>query len=459
MNLNRKLTLHQKLSIKQLLSPKLIHMLNMFHQPYNELLQEAEMISNENVFIEVTQYDQLSDYAYQQTKQHHDASFMGKDVSDFAVDPSNKETLYNFVLAQLDLLHLSEKEDKIARFLIEHLDDRGYLPDFYEVRKQAVSTFNVKERKVSDVLKIVQTLEPDGVGARNLKECLLIQIENHDFQSKDLHLILKKVIQNHLDQLGDRSYEYIAKSLKIEPQGVEYIAKFIKQNLSPTPGSRFVNSTLNQHIVPSFEISIEGDKLHLINLEQKLGIKVNISDKYLRDLKDPTLDETTKLFLKEKYERAKEFIHNLERRHETLETLAQHLVSKQLSFIKRGEPYLEPLLQKDIAKELGISSSTVSRIVSSKFIRTPHGVFNFKHLCPRSHFGKTALRLKEIIKDYVNRYPAHSDDKISRLLKKEGIDIARRTVTKYRLLQGLDSSVARRLKDTENTSNPEGMSL
>lgn len=430
MSLRFNLSQRQILTLKQVLSPKMIQMMKTFQQSYVDLVHEVETQSKDNVFLEIQQYDQLTDYS-RSVRAPHSGEEM--DLSDYAPAQEAK-SLESFLLEQLDVMHLSFKEDRMARFMVEQLDERGFLTNYAEVKEKMVKKFGVAERKVGDILKIIQTLEPDGVGARSLKECLLIQLAQQDFEHPTLKSLLETVIKNHLDELGEKKYEALAQKLDIEPEGVEGIAVYIRETLNPNPGSGFSNSNLNYHVIPSFEVEEMQGQVIITNLEEQMGIKVGMSGKYKAMLDDPHLDEESRKFLKEKYEKAQQLIENIERRRQNLEQLARFVLTHQQAFIKRGEAFLEPLLQKEVAEKLGISPSTVSRICSSKFVRTTHGVFSFKQLCPRKTFGKTVERIKLILAVMMKDHPNLSDQQYSNLLKKENINMARRTVTKYRHL-------------------------
>ena len=425
MSMSFGLNQQQVLKLKQLLSPKMIQMMKTFQHSYVDLVREVEEESKDNVFIEIKQYDQLSTYS--QGKLGAES----QDISEYAKS-NESQSLESYMFEQLDMIHLSPKEDRIARQLIEQLDERGFISNYYEIREKIVAQNGVKERKVGDVLKILQSFEPDGVAARSLKECLLIQLQQQYFEHERLRDILETVIKEHLDDVANNNEERIAKACDIEIEGVAGVVAYIRENMNPNPGAGFSSSHFNQHIVPSFEAEIQDGELVIRNLEESMGIKINISDKYQAMLQDKSLDADSRQFLTEKYEKAKTLMENIERRHENLNKLARYILNHQVAFVKRGDLYLEPLLQKDIAEEIGVSASTISRICSSKYVRTPHGVVSFKQLCPRGYLGKTSERLNRMVKHLIDSQPGLSDQAYSNLLKEEGITLARRTITKYR---------------------------
>lgn len=447
MKLVQTVQLKQTLKLKQYLSPKLIQMLKLFNYSYTDLVEKVRDEVENNVLLEVSRFDQLTSYASKSLHQN-DASFMGKDVSDFLKDTKEEGSLYHFLDSQLKLENISEKDHAIASALIEEINPRGYLDNYAQLKPMLCQRFGISERKLLEVLGIIQTFEPEGVGARSLKECLLIQLDAHQFDDVRLRDIMKKIVSSHLDDLNADNYAKIAKELSIEAEGVKAVHEFIKQNLTPNPASNFSNTAFNMHIIPSFETRVENGKVIVINLEKTKGIEVTISSHYLKLLESKTLDADTRQFLTEKLEKAKELIETIQNRQATLNNLARFILEKQRTFLEKGLFYLEPLLQKEVAEHLSLSSSTVSRIVSSKYVQTPYGVISFKQLCPRRHFGKTAIRVQHIVKELADTYPTHSDQQLVALLKESGLDIARRTVAKYRHLAGVESSYSRPTKSS-----------
>lgn len=437
MHLNQNVTQSQIQTLKQLLSPKMIQMLGTFSLSYSDLVDQISEAAQENVFVEVSQNDEL--FSMYGTK----GSSSGSDF-DFTDSVSQGTSLIGFIHDQIDLQHLGEKDTQILTYLADHLDSRGFLENYVELKVEISEHFGIQERKVHDMLKILQTFEPDGVGARSLKECLLIQVKHYDFDNQYLQELLTELIKDYLNDFENIDITTIADKMDIEPEGVEGLIAFIRNNLNPNPGIGYSSTQLNQHIVPSFEVHLENGVIKIVNLEERHGVKITISEKYTQLIEDPNTDAETKAFLKQKLQAAQTLKDNLENRHKNLDSLIHYVVHKQTAFVHHGLLFLEPLLQKDIAQHLAISPSTVSRIVSSKYVRTPHGTFPIKALCPRSHFGKTSERLKLIVSELSEKHPTLSDEKLRKLLQHEfGLPIARRTVAKYRALSGVESSYNR----------------
>ncbi len=440
LKLRQTVGLKQQLKLSQILSPRMIQMLKTFQMSYADLAESASREVKENVLLEVTRYDTLST-EYMGRRKSSD-SFQSKDFSEYTESKTDKDRLDTYLVSQLEMEKLSPKDHKIAEFLISHINDRGYVEHWEKVSAEAETHFGIDTRKLNKVLKVIQSFEPEGVGARTVSECLLIQLEQQEFESERLKQVLKLVITAHLDALGEQRYEDIAKALGLEAEGVEAIAEFIRSNLNPSPGSAFSGSDVG-HVIPSFEAYIEDEKLVVINLEESKGLQLGLNTRYMAMLQDPNTDQETKKYLEERFQKAREFIDHIQRRRETIQRLAVYVIEKQRLFMQYGPLYLEPLLQKDVAKHLGLSNSTVSRIVSGKYIQTHHGMLALKQLCPRGHFGKTSIRLRQIVQDLGLRHPDHSDEKLRTLLRKMGLDMARRTIAKYRKLSGTASSYSR----------------
>lgn len=437
----------QELQLRQTLTPQLIQMVGTFQSTYEALVDTIKTEAEDNVFITIKRDDTLLSSRTGKT------SFKKPETGSGEYDPianiSHQDSLQEHLETQVKLEALKPKDQEIALRLIEAIDNRGYIPKYDEVRSQITSELNIANRKVDEILKIIHTLEPEGVGARTLKECLLIQVTEHAIESERLRELLEVLIKNHLDDLGDQKFEKLANKLKIEEESVAHLAAYIKENFNPIPGSEFSSSGPSIHITPSFEVEFEEGALKITNLEKEQGIDISLSEDMLKQLEDPNLDAKAKEFLKKQYQKAKELVENVHKRQKTLQNVAKIVLNRQKKFIKNGNAYLKPLLQKTIAEELGLSQSMVSRIVSSKYVETPYGVYSLKALCPRDHFGNTAERLKKIIADLIDGDPTFTDEEIRLILRNQGMNLARRTVTKYRLAADLPPK-HKRLQDLQD---------
>jgi RNA polymerase sigma-54 factor len=433
-----KLGLGHELNISQtlemMLSPRMIQMLKILNLSYIELVEEIEQKSEENVMLELERPDRLLEYL-----KHISSERIPKKEIAFEELPGietladTSEDLEDHLLKQLGLEELDEKERKIAETLIGNIDPRGYLTTYKEISEALKKELRVVQEDIDGVLEIIQGFEPDGIGARDLKECLLIQVREHSFESDELEEILIKAIEHHLDDLAEKNFDKIAKALNIPKDGAAKLAEFIKNNLNPSPGSIYAETL--PCVIPSFSLIKEKDKLKVMNLEKDYGPVIKISPVYEKMLKDPKTDAKSMEFLKEKLEAAKDFIENIAKRHETIGKILDTIVKKQSGHLESEKNQLNPLMQKDIAKELGLHPSTISRAISNKYIQTPRGVIMLKVLCPREVKGVTSRNIQKLIKDIIaseDKKRPLSDDEISDKLKEEGLTIERRTVASYR---------------------------
>ncbi len=434
MKLSHSPILTQKLSIRQTLSPKIIQMLNLFQKSYADFIDEAHAQVENNVLLDIIQEDTLLFKLPLPTPKQ-------EDITEFLPSTSGI-SLYDSLVHQIEQLHLSKDDHAMSLMIIAQLDAQGFISNYTHIKETIKALYSVSDRKVNDLLKIIQSCEPEGVGSRNLQECLLIQIHHYQFENDTLRGLLRQVVTRYLQALAEKNYALIAKDLDLDIKGVVALAEFISQNLTPDPGAPFRTSS-SRPLIPSLYCEWKNDTLILTNLEKKQGIQVGLSEHYLKLISDPSADKQTKEYLEKKLEKAKEWIEIVQKRQENLEKVAFLLMSKQILFLKKGPLYLNPFLQKDLAQALDINPSTLSRILNSKYIDTPHGMFALKQLCPRSHFGKTSEKLKAIVAQCIQENKAASDQKITLILNKDGIPIARRTVTKFRQLSDIQNSYKR----------------
>jgi RNA polymerase sigma-54 factor len=426
-------------SLELLLSPRMIQMLKVLNLSYVDLLSEINEKTEENVMLELEKPDRLFEYLKHISSEHIPKSQLpGEDLPGIETIADTSTDLPSHLLQQLDLEDITDEERRVAEMMIGNIDENGYLKDFDGVKEKIQAELSTTDEEIEDALALIQTFEPEGVGARSLKECLLIQIREYEFESAELEKVLTKAVENHLEDLANKDFNKIAKALKIPKDGVNYIADFIKNNLSPDPAARFNQSA--PCVIPSFFIKKEKDKYVAVNLEKRYGPVIKISGQYEKMLRDPKTDAKTVEFLKNKLTAAKDFLENIEKRHKTIEKIMERIIHTQKNFFEKGEVEMTPLMQKDIADELGLHPSTISRAISNKHIQTPKGVFRLKFLCPRDIKGLTSKniggKIGNIIKNEAKSKPL-TDSDIMELLKTDGINIKRRTVAAYRKKLGI----------------------
>jgi len=423
-----------KQTLELLLAPRLLQMLKILSLPYLEAVEQLNKEAEENPVLEVERQDEYIEFLNYLTSDQNirkEADF--QELPGLANVSRSEKTLEQHLLDQLDLADIEEAHKDIARELIGNIDDNGYLLAYPELRERLMKEHDVSRPTVDKVLKIVQEFEPEGVGARDLKECLLIQIEAYSFENEELEELLKKTVKHHLEDLQANDQKKVAASLGIPETGVAEIANFLKNNLSPYPGTEFGGET--RQIIPSFAVEQSGQGFKVVNLESRYGPTINLSPRYLKMFADPKTDAQTREYLKEKLKKAKELIEDFQKRSETLEKIARKIIDAQPEFLAKGKIWLKPLTQKSLADEFGLHPSTISRTVAEKYVQTPQGLFPLRLLCPRGPKGVTAARLKALVKELIDledKYNPLSDEQLSVQLRTKGVDLDRRTAAYYR---------------------------
>ena len=440
-NLNFEQNISQVLRLY--LTPKLIQTLRILSLPYTDMVEEIEKASEENPFIEIEQHDKLTEYlTYLESdrKIRKEVDFKELPGLEKVSLPSGVD-LRSFLLEQLKLVDIPDNQKIIAEKLINEIDPHGYLKEFDKLKSLIIESDKVPAVLVDKTLEIIQGFEPEGVGSRDVKECLLIQLAEYGFDNEVLQELIEKAIKNHLEDIADKNFKKVADELGIDEAGVEELVNFIKQNLNPYPAANFGEEA--QQIIPSFAIETIKDEVRLVNLEEKYGPKVGLSADYQKMLKT---DAETVKFLREKLEKAKEMLEDLQKRGETSSAIMNIIMETQKEFFEKGPAFLLPLEQKELASRLGLHPSTISRAISGKYVQTPKGLIPIKILCPRQFKGFTPQAIKakmlDIISDEDKRKPL-SDDQIKDMLSQNGVTIERRTIASYRKELGIISASER----------------
>ena len=394
-----------------------------------------------------------------------------QDIEDKTIPIAVRGSLHEFLNRQLGMMDISdEKEHIIAMQLIGSIDGDGY------IRRELVSIIDdlsftqnvdVTEYELEAVLDKIQKMEPAGIGARSLQECLLIQIEDKIHREPEMHrkskLLALKILENHFEQFTKKHYQKLQKNLFISESELKgAIEEILKLNPKPASGYMTTSTEGNQYIVPDFLIN-NRDGLEL-TLNSKNAPDLRINDHYmdmLNTFKDNTRgrrvakkEKEAVMFIKQKIDSAKWFIDAIKQRQETLYNTMYSIMYFQEQYFKTGDDRtLKPMILKDIAEITGLDISTISRVANSKFVQTEFGTKRLKDFFSESittQDGKevSTLEVKNILTDIISsedkRKPA-SDEKLKEHLQKKGYNIARRTVAKYR--EQLNIPVARLRKE------------
>ena len=355
----------------------------------------------------------------------------GRDAPSLESTISNETSLTDYLLWQLSLSAQSDLEKQIGTYLIGNIDENGYLNCH---AKEVSEIFAVPCADVEDVLEVIQGFDPAGIGARDLRECLLIQLRQLDMGDS----LAACIVRRHLDQIDERHFKKIAKSLRAPLEDVLAAVRVIRE-LDPKPGDRYASGRV-EYIVPDVYVAKVGDDYQVLLNDDGVP-KLNINAQYQRLLRrDNGLQEDAKDYLEEKFRSAVWLVKGIEQRRQTLMKVSKSLCMFQRDFLDKGLTYLNPLVLKDVADDIGMHESTVSRVTTNKYIHTPQGVFELKfffHSGLKSFAGDamSSVSVKDTIRKMVGaedvRKPL-TDQQLVAMLGNENINIARRTVAKYR---------------------------
>jgi len=370
-------------------------------------------------------------------------------------------TFHDFLISQLGLRVRNEKQYLIGLNIIGNLDDAGYLQrDLTAMVDDLAFTQNieVKEEEIKEVLSIIQDLEPAGVGARSLQECLLIQLKKKENKTKGTNIAIQ-IVSRFFNEFTKRHYEKIMKRAKITEEELKEAMDQIL-TLNPKPGnSMSETSKTNHYVVPDFYVrNIDGDLELTLNSRNAPELRLNKTYvdmlSSFAESKNKKKDKEAVMFVKQKIDSAKWFIDAIKQRQNTLYTVMRAIMDYQKEYFLTGdETKLRPMILKDIAEIVNLDISTVSRVANSKYVQTPFGTFLLKTFFSESMQTSTGeevstREIKKILMDCVeneDKLKPLTDEQLTNILKGKGYNIARRTVAKYR--EQLNIPVARLRKE------------
>ena len=369
-------------------------------------------------------------------------SYSGEDVS-----PLNfiekKISLKEYLQEQLVEVNIDQYMLTICQYIVESLDDRGYLEISIEELSEEL---NISEEEVEIALKLVQSLEPYGIGARNIKECLLIQ----SLKLNILDNIIEQIILNHLENIADNKYEVVGKDLNISPREAQRYGDLIKK-LEPKPSRGFYTGEEVKYIIPDAEIkNIDGEFFILMNESVLPRLMIN---KTYKDVLQNNQDSETNAYVKDKINQALFLIKSIEQRKNTLHRVLECVIDKQKDFFMFGKQNIKPLTLKEVAEILDVHDSTVSRAIKDKYVLTSYGTIKIKDLFAsgvssnNNNDDMATIKIKNEIKriiDGENKGKPLSDQIISSMLGEKNMNISRRTVAKYREEIGIKASSMRK---------------
>jgi len=359
---------------------------------------------------------------------------------------AQKEDLFSHLIWQLNVSGLDEEKKRIGFHIIGNINEDGYLEvSIEEIAKESGST----PSKVEETLKIIQNFDPIGIGARDLRECLLIQARAYGLGGT----IVEKIIIDYLEEIENQRYERIAEELSITLEDVLAAVQVIK-GFDPRPGSDFFDER-NIYIVPDVYVVKIGDEYEVVLNQEDIPI-LGINPYYKRLLEEKDrLGKKEREYLRERFKSAIWLIKSIYQRQMTIYKVTKSIVKFQKDFLEHGISHLRPLVLKDVAEDINMSESTVSRVTTNKYVQTPQGIFELKFFFSSSISGKngkniSSLSVREYIKKIISledKKKPFSDEEIKKILERQyGIRIARRTIAKYREEIGIPSSKKRRIK-------------
>ncbi len=358
---------------------------------------------------------------------------------------SSPVTLSDYLQSQLSVMVLSENVREAANSIIGNVEESGYLTTPLE---EIALAEGLDLEDVQAGLQAVQSLDPTGVGARNLQECLLLQLEARG--SRDS--VAWKIIHDHLKLLETRQLSQLVKALGRPLEHIQ-IAVSVIRHLDPAPGLRYSSSGARQ-VEPDVYIEKDGDE-YVISLNDDEIPQLRLNGEYKRMIdreQEPNRD--IRNYVKERYASALQLIKNIEQRKQTILRVCHSIIRRQLEFLEFGIDHLKPMMIKEVAEEIGVHPSTVSRAVANKYAHTPQGVYELRYFFSEAVQGPSGSatpllivkrRVKRMIEDENTTHPL-TDEQITARLQAEGIQVTRRTVAKYREDMKIPSTHQRRVR-------------
>ena len=388
--------------------------LNIISIPAIELKEKIEKAIEENPFLE---YD---------IKSNHNNLDINSIIENTA--SNSKESLFEHLKSQISIVFNNKKDIELAELISTFINENGYLTISSE---EIADILNISVKKTDEIIKILKTLEPIGIAAKNISECLSTQLKNKENIDKNIKNIAINIVENYLNELSKKDYKYISSKMNISEKNILEALKLI-QTLEPYPAREFDTTTI-KYIVPELFIFKENDKWQ-VKTNETFILPLKINKKYSKILKENNFNND---ILKEKKLEAQNLISTVNERKKSLKRVGEGLLKLQIDFFENGKEFMKPLRLKDLALETNLSESTISRISNGKYLNTVWGTFSIKYFFSKNikaingELGSRAV--KEIIKRIIENSDAKlSDEKIRLILKSEGIEIARRTVAKYR---------------------------
>jgi len=450
-----------QLRLKQTLAPQLIQSLKMVQAPVlkleqmlrhelaiNPMLEEIEDTEEKTEESELEQESteenqdeniEWDEYLFDDDEGYKVKEFRDREESTFENSASQAENLYDHLNKQLSFLKLSGEEHLIGEYIIGNIDSHGYLT--ISVAEMAAE-LEIEESPIESMLQLIHRFDPLGVGARDLRESLIIQLKEKDLEGS----LAYRIVSEHIQDLERKSTLQISKMMAVPFERAQKAMEVIK-GLSPTPAhGRF--DTAAMPVAPDLVVEQVGDSYEVfLNDKNVPRLRINAGYKQLIRRGSST-PKGTKEYVRSKLEQARWLLNALNQRRATMIKVMQAIIEEQREFFEKGNAFLKPLIMEDIAQIVGMNVATISRVANGKYVQTPLGVYEIKYFfntgISKSDGGDISKRaVKQRISEIIDSEDATkplSDQEIFRRLNEEGIKLARRTVTKYREELGIKSA-------------------
>lgn len=425
---------------KQVISGRMIQSAEILQMSSWELKEYINEIMMENPVIDLEEPDSDKESFEEKYVRSYSEEYYGSNTyqkteqeetnlkNSWNIDTDEGNTLQEFLWSQLVQEEYSKKEIQVIKFMIQSLDSKGYMTENAE---DISKIFHMDFLAVLALLKKIQSLDPAGIGAMNLQECLKLQF----LRKKELTPIIENIIDNHLQLIGDNKIPVLAKEIGLSVRETADICKKIKQ-MNPKPGIHFSNRQQLKYIIPDVVIVKFRDYFDII-LNENLYSTVSVNS-YYSNMKNKEQSKEVLDYLDQKIKQACWIKQSIEQRNETLLKISKSIIQYQEEFFEKGISYLKPYKMSEAAKEIGIHESTVSRAVRKKYLQCCWGIFPMNYFFSRGGMkdkNRSSEEIKSILFKLIeeeNKNNPRSDSTLAKLLQEKGIYISRRTIAKYR---------------------------
>lgn len=430
-------TLNNSISQRQqnTLTPKMVEQLKILQMSNLELENYLEQQLIDNPLLDL---DRIEDIGEEELIQSDTSNIEFESrysnqaksvIKDFTEYTSRPVSLKEFLLTQIKEIDIPEGYKNVVIYLIENIDEDGYLVTTVE---EAAADLKRPEKQITKGLRFIQDLEPAGVGARNLNECIFLQLRRKNQINNELN----NIVENYLQLLAQRKYAEISSETGLKKDKIIEIHSIIKAT-DPKPGQRFSNHNA-EYIKPELTVQqVKQAFIVLHNYDWNIDLKLNNS--YAKLLSSNNESKDVNKYIKSQMKKAIDTIRAVELRKDTILKIATFIINYQENFLKNGFKHMRPLTMKMVAENVGLHESTVSRTVNDKYIQTPKGIFELKYFfssqIESNQSNNSSLYIKKSIEkiiDSEDKLKPLSDEQLRKMLETNGINVARRTITKYR---------------------------